>query len=115
MPSPGPADVVIHFSEDTGAEHDAAVKRREVLLPRVRGLAESAMRSTREVRFAEVAVSQAQLDLYRAENNAEEAQAITAAMGLEETEQFEAQDEPVTGPRRAAMSQLLAGAFARRP
>ncbi len=74
----------------------AAVTNRETTLRQIRALAENAMRSTLDVRFAEVALSQAQLDLYQAENLASEAQAnLSAAMGLDHAEAFALTDEPV--------------------
>jgi outer membrane protein len=94
----------------------AAVRSREVLLRQVRALAESSMRSTLDVRFAEVALSQAQLDLYRAENNAREADAnLSAAMGLDHTEQFDLSDDPLPEPMAGDSSELVSEALSRRP
>jgi outer membrane protein len=73
----------------------AAVTNRETTLRQISALADSAMRSTLDVRFAEVAVSQAQLDLYQAENLAAEAQAnLSATLGLNQTTAFTLTDEP---------------------
>jgi outer membrane protein len=73
----------------------AAVHSREVTLRQIRALAESSMRSTLDLRFAEVALSQAQLDLYHAENMATEGQAnLSAALGLDRAETFTLADEP---------------------
>jgi outer membrane protein len=74
----------------------AAVNSREAMLRQVRALAESLMRSTLDVRFAEVALSQAQLDLYQAENNATEGLAnLSAALGLDRAQTFTLSDEPM--------------------
>ena len=74
----------------------AAVTNRETTFRQIRALAENAMRSTLDVRFAEVALSQAQLDLYATENLASEAQAnLSAAMGLDHAAAFTLTDEPV--------------------
>jgi len=74
----------------------AAVQQREVTLRQIRALQESAMRSTLDVRFAEVALSQAQLDLFQTENLAAEAQSkLAAAMGLDHAEAFTLADEPM--------------------
>ena len=74
----------------------AAVSNREVTLRQIRALSESSMRSTLDVRFAEVAVSQAQLDLFQAENAAREAQAnLSAALGLDRPNTFTLDDEPM--------------------
>jgi outer membrane protein len=73
----------------------AAVTNRDVTLRQIRALQESALRSTLDVRFAEVALSQAQLDLVQAENVAAEAQSnLAAALGLNQTEAFTLADEP---------------------
>jgi outer membrane protein len=94
----------------------SAVRSREVLLRQVRALAESSMRSTLDVRFAEVSLSQAQLDLYRAENNAQEADAnLSAAMGLDHTEQFDLRDEPLPQPMAGDPAELVSDALSRRP
>ena len=94
----------------------AAVGSREILLRQVKALAQSSMRSTLDVRFAEVSLSQAQLDLYRAENNAQEAQAnLSAAMGLDHTEQFDLQDEPMPPPLLDSPTELVSSALAKRP
>jgi outer membrane protein len=72
----------------------AAVNDREITLRQINALADSAMRSTLDVRFAEVALSQAQLDLYQTENMAAEAQAnLSAALGLDQTTAFTLADE----------------------
>jgi len=72
----------------------AAVSSREVRLRQIRALSESSMRSTLDVRFAEVALSQAQLEVYQAENTATEAQAnLAAALGLDRAETFTLNDE----------------------
>ena len=73
----------------------AAVTNRDVTLRQIRALQESSLRSTLDVRFAEVALSQAQLDLVQAENIAAEAQSnLAAALGLNQTEAFTLADEP---------------------
>ena len=73
----------------------AAVTNRDVTLRQIRALQESSLRSTLDVRFAEVALSQAQLDLVQAENIAAEAQSnLAAALGLDQAEAFTLADEP---------------------
>jgi outer membrane protein len=73
----------------------AAVTNRDVTLRQIRALQESSLRSTLDVRFAEVALSQAQLDLVQAENIAAEAQSnLAAALGLNQTGAFTLADEP---------------------
>jgi outer membrane protein len=63
----------------------AAVDQRRITLRQLQALAESALRSTLDVRFAEVAVSEAELALYQAENDARESRTrLSAAMGYEQ-------------------------------
>ena len=67
----------------------AAVNNRDITLRQIRALQQSAMRSTLDVSFAEVALSQAQLDVYQTENIAAEAQAnLAAALGLDHADTF---------------------------
>jgi outer membrane protein len=94
----------------------AAVNSREVTLRQIRTLAESSMRSTLDVRFAEVSLSQAQLDLYRAENNAVEAQAhLSAAMGLDRPQTFILADEPMPAALAGDPSALIQSSLQNRP
>ncbi len=95
---------------------EAAVTNRETTLRQIRALAENAMRSTLDVRFAEVALSQAQLDLYQAENLASEARAnLSAAMGLEHAETFALVDEAVVADLAADPAPLVQEAQRKRP
>jgi hypothetical protein len=90
--------VRIDFLDVCSAAAQAAVNTRAVTLRQIRALAESSMRSTLDVRFAEVAVSQARLDLEQAENNAAAAQAnLSAPPGLYWPMTFDLVDEPVPG------------------
>jgi outer membrane protein len=94
----------------------AAVNTREATLRQVRALAESLMRSTLDVRFAEVALSQAQLDLYQAENNATEGLAnLAAALGLDHAQAFALSDEPLPGPLDASPEVRIQEALEKRP
>lgn len=73
----------------------AAVTNREVTLRQIRALQESSLRSTLDVSFAEVALSQAQLDLVQTENTAAAAQSnLAAALGLDRAQPFNLADEP---------------------
>jgi outer membrane protein len=94
----------------------AAVNNRDVTLRQIRALAESAMRSTLDVRFAEVALSQAQLDLYQTENIADEAQAnLSAALGLDVTEAFTLTDEAAPAALEPDPEARIQEALQRRP
>lgn len=94
----------------------AAVNNRDVTLRQIRALAQSSMRSTLDVRFAEVAVSQAQLDLYQAENIAREAQTnLSAALGLDQVRTFTLSDEPMPGALESAPDPRIQDALRKRP
>jgi outer membrane protein len=94
----------------------AAVSNREVTLRQIRALAESSMRSTLDVRFAEVALSQAQLDLFQTENFASEAQSnLAAGLGLDRAEVFVLTDEPTPNALEATPDQQVQSAFHKRP
>jgi outer membrane protein len=72
----------------------AALENRRLTLRQVRALAESSFKSTLDVSFAEVSVSAAELQMFRAENDVQAGQArLAAALGYE-TGTFELVDEP---------------------
>ena len=74
----------------------ATLDLRRVTLRQVSALAQSALRSTVDVSFAQVNESQAELDLFRAENDATASHArLSAAMGYD-------RDQPFSLTRRAA-------------
>ena len=94
----------------------AAVNNREVTLRQIRALQESAMRSTLDVSFAEVALSQAQLEVYQAENIATEAQAnLAAALGLDRAETFTLADEPMPATLESNPDTRIQQALQQRP
>jgi len=83
------ADAVLKVAQAVSAN-------RQLLLRQVRALAQSALKSTLDVSFAEVAASEAELGLVHAENDARAAEAhLSAAVGSEQTEVFELTDEPL--------------------
>jgi outer membrane protein len=94
----------------------AAVDSREITLRQIRALAESSMRSTLDVRFAEVALSQAQLDLFQTENMAAEAQSnLAAALGLDRVETFTLADEPTPAALETIPDPRVQEALRKRP
>jgi outer membrane protein len=94
----------------------AAVNNREVTLRQIRALAESSIRSTLDVQFAEVALSQAQLDLFQTENLAAESLSnLAAAMGLDHTDNVTLTDEPAPGALAPNADPLVQGALRKRP
>ncbi len=94
----------------------AAVNSRDVTLRQIRALADSAMRSTLDVSFAEVALSQAQLDLYQAENMGAEAQAnLSAALGLDQAAAFTLADEAAPAALEPSPDARIQEALQKRP
>lgn len=78
----------------------ATLDLRRLTLRQVRALAQSALRSTVDVSFAEVNVSQAELDLFRAENDARASHARLSAALESRMSDGGIHDEP----RRASIS-----------
>ncbi len=77
----------------------AAVNERQLTLRQIRALAQAQINSTLDVSFAEVGVSEAELALYQAENDARESQAtLSAAMGYSEEKTFSLVDEGTATP-----------------
>lgn len=94
----------------------AAVDNREITLRQIRALAESSLRSTLDVRFAEVALSQAQLDLVQANNLASEAQSnLAAALGMDHAQSFTLADEPPPTALGPAADSQVQQALRKRP
>lgn len=94
----------------------AAVNNREIALRQIRALQESAMRSTLDVSFAEVALSQAQLDVYQTENIATEAQAnLSAALGLDRADTFTLTDVPAPAALESSPDLRIQTAMQKRP
>jgi outer membrane protein len=83
------ADTVLKVSQ-------AVVQNRQLILRQVRTLAQSSLKSTLDVSFADVAASDAELALVRAENDVAASRArLAAALGDGHAEQFELTDEPL--------------------
>jgi len=83
------ADTVLRVAQ-------AVVENRQLTLRQVRGLAQSSMKSTLDVSFAEVATSEAELAVVRAENDVQASRArLSAALGGMRNERYELGDEPL--------------------
>jgi outer membrane protein len=94
----------------------AALKNRQLTLRQVRALAESSFKSTLDVSFAEVGVSEAELDLYRAENDVDAAAArLAAALGYESGARFQLADEPMPPALSGDPQPLIEEALKNRP
>jgi outer membrane protein len=94
----------------------ATLDLRRVTLRQVSALAQSALRSTVDVSFAQVNVSQAELDLFRAENDTRASHArLSAAMGYDRDQPFSLSDEPLPAPLDPNVDALIAQALRERP
>lgn len=94
----------------------ATLDLRRLTLRQVTALADSALRSKVDVTFAEVNVSQAQLDLIRAENNGRAAHArLSAAMGYDRDQPFTLADEPLPASLDPNVENLIVQALRERP
>ena len=86
----------------------ATLNLRRVTLRQVTALAQSALRSTVDVSFAQVNESQAELDLFRAENDATASHSeLSAAMGYDHDQPFSLSDEPLPAPLNPNVDALI--------
>jgi outer membrane protein len=94
----------------------ATLDLRRLTLRQVSALAQSALRSTLDVSFAQVNVSQAELDLFRSENDAKASHArLSAAMGYDRDQPFSLTDEPLPSPLDPDVDALIGQAIRERP
>lgn len=94
----------------------ATLSLRRVTLRQVTALAQSALRSTVDVSFAQVNESQAELDLFRAENDATASHSeLSAAMGYDHDQPFSLNDEPLPAPLNPNVDALIQEADRERP
>jgi outer membrane protein len=85
-------------------------------LRQVNALAAGALRSTLDVSFAEVNVSEEELALVRAEDDASASHArLSAALGYERDQPFTMAEEPLPAPLEADSDPLISKALAGRP
>jgi outer membrane protein len=94
----------------------ATLDLRRLTLRQVGALAQSSLRSTVDVSFAQVNESQAELDLFRAENDATANHArLSAAMGYDRDQQFSLADEPLPPTLEPNVDALIEQAKRERP
>jgi outer membrane protein len=94
----------------------ATLELRALTLRQVRALAQSSLRSTVDVSFAQVNFSQAELDLLHAENDARASHArLSAAMGYSGDEAFSLTDEAALPPLETDIDALIGQALGERP
>jgi len=94
----------------------ATLDLRRLTLRQVTALAQSALRSTLDVSFAQVNVSEAELDLFRAENDDRASHVrLSAAMGYDRDQPFSLTDEQLPPPVDPDVDTLIAQAVSARP
>jgi outer membrane protein len=94
----------------------ATLDLRRLSLRQVTALAQSSLRSTVDVSFAQVNESQAELDLFRAENDATAGHArLSAALGYDRDQPFSLSDEPLPPPLDPSVDDLIDQAKRERP
>lgn len=93
------------------------LEARRLTLRQVSALARSNLKSTLDVSFADVNVSEAELALYEAENQTRAAQAeLSAAMGIAGgTVEFTLADDPTNEPLQGDMNEWITRAAQNRP
>lgn len=85
-------------------------------LRQVNALAQGALRSTLDVSFAEVNVSEEELALVRAEDDVQASHArLSAALGYERDQPFALAEEPLPAPLDSDPEALISNALAKRP
>ena len=95
---------------------EATLQTRQLTLRQVTALAQSSLRSTLDVTFAQVLVSEAQLAVDQADNDAQSSRAaLAAALGLETTQSFKLVDEPVPSVLEEEIPALVSAALNQRP
>ena len=103
------ADTVLKVSQ-------AVVDNRRLTLRQVQALAQSSLKSTLDVSFASVAVSDAELALVRAENNVQASRArLSAAMGATASNRYELTEEPLPPALEPDPETAVAQALKQRP
>jgi outer membrane protein len=103
------ADTVLKVSQ-------AVVRNRRLVLRQVRALAQSSLKSTLDVSFADVAASDAELALVRAENDAAASRTrLAAALGDRQAQAFELVDEALPSALEPDSEALVAEALKDRP
>jgi outer membrane protein len=94
----------------------AALENRRLTLRQVDALAQSQMKSTLDVNFAEVLTSEAELAVYQAESNVEESKSqLAAALGDEHNLDFALVEEPLPSPLESNAENLVDMALHNRP
>lgn len=103
------AQAVLRVAEET-------VSTRQVLTDQVTALANSNLKSGLDVSFANVALSQAKLQLVRAQNDVQGSMAdLSAALGYGDIQQFDLENDPTADAPPPSVDDLLKDAKQQRP
>ncbi len=103
-------------SESVQRAAAATLSSRQLTLRQVSALAQSSLRSTLDVTFAEVTVSEAQLAVDQAENNAQASRAaLAAALGIESVQNVTLEDPNETASLSPDIEEQVAAALRDRP
>ena len=103
-------------SEAVRKAAQAALESRRLSLRQVTALSQSALKSTLDVSFAQVLVSEAELAVYQAESDVAESRArLAAALGLQRSQPFSLMDEPLPAALNPEMQALVDEALRDRP
>jgi outer membrane protein len=94
----------------------AVVDNRRLTLRQVQALAQSSLKSTLDVSFADVAGSEAELGLFRAENDVQASRArLAGALGTAQVQSFELVDEPLPAAPECNPEAVIDQALKQRP
>ncbi len=94
----------------------ATLDLHRLTLRQVSALAQSLLRSTLDISFAQVNVSQAELDLFRADSDTRASHTrLSAAMGYDRDQPFSLSDEPLPSPLNPDVDALIGQAMHERP
>lgn len=103
-------------SEAVQKAAQAALDSRRLTLRQVSALAQSSLKSTLDVSFAQVLVSEAELAVYQAEDDVQKSRAhLAAALGFDHTAPFTLIDENVPGALNPDVQALVQQALRDRP
>lgn len=95
---------------------EETVKARQLIVDQISTLAQSQLRSTLDVSFSKVNLSDAQILLSRAQNEIEASESdLTAALGLRDRRTFNIVDRPMDDALPPNVDPLVAKALAQRP
>ncbi len=106
----------VQAAESVRKTAQAVVSFRQLSLRQLNALAQSQLRSTLDVQFAQVLVSEAEMAVVRANSAVDEARAqLTAAMGDENDPAYVLAEQPLPGPLEGDVATYVQEAMKSRP